>query len=99
MIRTFTIEASALAKCPIRSMSPSHYRDDGTCKCYTLFLQEKLLVVDKRAKIFHLTDNGKTSLCGIITHAALIHVTYASRELDHGEWCKLCQEKNNANHE
>jgi hypothetical protein len=53
----------------------------------------KPLVTDKRARIFHLTENGKTSLCGIITHAALIHISHAGRELDQGEWCEVCQEE------
>ncbi len=32
-MKTFSIKASDMEKCPIKSFSPSHYREDGTCKC------------------------------------------------------------------
>jgi hypothetical protein len=31
--RTFTVQASDLDRCPVRSWQPSHYRDDGSCAC------------------------------------------------------------------
>lgn len=31
--RTFTVRSSDIAACPIQSLSPSHYREDGTCLC------------------------------------------------------------------
>lgn len=31
--RTFVIHRSDLARCPIKSLSPEHYRRNGTCKC------------------------------------------------------------------
>lgn len=27
------VTRSQIGACPIRSLSPEHYRDDGTCKC------------------------------------------------------------------
>lgn len=31
--RAFTVTSADLARCPIGSLSPSHYREDGTCLC------------------------------------------------------------------
>lgn len=31
--RAFTLTSADLARCPIGSLSPSHYREDGTCLC------------------------------------------------------------------
>ena len=31
--RVFTVHASDVARCPRHSLSPHHYRDDGSCKC------------------------------------------------------------------
>lgn len=31
--RVRVIRSSDIARCPKRSLSPSHYRDDGTCLC------------------------------------------------------------------
>lgn len=32
-MRAFTVSSTAVARCPIHSLSPRHYRDDGTCPC------------------------------------------------------------------
>jgi len=32
-VRTFTIRSSDIERCPRRSLSPSHYQEDGTCRC------------------------------------------------------------------
>lgn len=32
-MRAFVIRISDVARCPIRSLSPAHYREDGTCRC------------------------------------------------------------------
>jgi hypothetical protein len=31
--RVFVVSSAELARCPVRSMLPSHFRDDGTCCC------------------------------------------------------------------
>ena len=32
-MKAFTITSVDIAKCPKHSFLPSHYRDDGTCRC------------------------------------------------------------------
>lgn len=32
-MRAFTISTADVERCPIGSLAPSHYRDDGTCRC------------------------------------------------------------------
>ena len=32
-MRAFAIKFSDIAKCPIHSLSPRHYHEDGTCAC------------------------------------------------------------------
>ena len=31
--RTFVISSSDIERCPVRSLSPRHYREDGSCLC------------------------------------------------------------------
>jgi len=31
--RTFTITLADVRRCPVRSLLPSHYHDDGSCRC------------------------------------------------------------------
>lgn len=32
-MRTFTITTAQVAACPLGSLDPNHYHDDGTCRC------------------------------------------------------------------
>lgn len=34
MMRVLLVRQSQVAACPIRSLLPNHYRDDGTCRCF-----------------------------------------------------------------
>lgn len=31
--RTFTVSSTDIDRCPIRSLVPAHYNDDGSCRC------------------------------------------------------------------
>lgn len=31
--RVFVVTSEDIARCPIQSLKPEHYRDDGTCRC------------------------------------------------------------------
>lgn len=34
-MRAFTVTRAQIDACPVRSLLPEHYRDDGTCRCST----------------------------------------------------------------
>jgi len=50
--------------------------------------------------IYHLTTDGKSVLCGWHgdTDPLAIHITYALRTLDRGEWCTHCRALFNTGH-
>lgn len=31
--RVFVVKCSDIERCPIKSLHPQHYQDDGTCRC------------------------------------------------------------------
>jgi hypothetical protein len=43
----------------------------------------------KHLQKYHLTKDGATTLCGL--DGMKIHITYADRILDCGQWCDTCQ--------
>jgi len=43
-MRAFVVRYSAIERCPIRSLSPSHYDEDGGCRCVRLTDRERSLV-------------------------------------------------------
>lgn len=45
-MRTFTLSSADIEKCPIKSLSPQHYNDDGTCKCNEPPTLEPVEVID-----------------------------------------------------
>lgn len=44
------VSSAEIARCPVKSLAPSHYRADGTCKCGPHPL------VGKRVRLGHCTD-------------------------------------------
>ena len=45
-MRAFMIRMSDVNRCPIKSLSPAHYRDDGTCRCEEAISRRVVLEVD-----------------------------------------------------
>jgi hypothetical protein len=54
-------------------------------KSFTEVANEKVL------KTYHLTTNGKDTICGVKSEDR-VHVTYQDKILDDGKWCTPCKE-------
>jgi hypothetical protein len=55
-VRAFTIKLSDVARCPLHSVSASHYRPDGSCRCQPFTRETATAVLLDR--LSHCDDCG-----------------------------------------
>jgi hypothetical protein len=50
-VRAFTITSADIARCQKTSLSPRHYREDGTCYCDEAGRAEHRELLDRKRKV------------------------------------------------
>lgn len=71
-MRAFTVKHSDLTRCPRMSMSPMHYRTDGTCGCVGPTLDEAAEHIDRG--VVYVPYEGAAPEQGVITSANQTYV-------------------------
>ena len=50
-MKAFTVSTADIARCPKRSLSPRHYREDATCYCNEEGRAERLELLSRKGKL------------------------------------------------
>lgn len=70
------VSSAEIQRCPVKSLAPSHYRADGTCKCGPHPL------VGKRVRLGHCTDPhtrlapGAEGTVSLVDSLGTVHVKW-----------------------
>lgn len=92
--RTFSITTKQLASCPIRSMLPAHWNEDGTCLCFKSGWYSGSVRFGRGASIAtrtaHWIVEGGVAACGATPREPLHPEPAGASPLDR---CETCAEK------